>query len=186
MKLFIMKNQFTSLCFTVALFATGCQPSTKKSETEKFPTEQHALSDSPEAKQLLSEKPDSGRLPGNNTPTSSTDIKYKIVPQEELDVINKKISEKKITDGEEVARLYHRKGEGEGNYNYSITKKAIDDKTTEYTVTETGLPDDSVMGEMTILTIKKENGNLKVISIKTAICCWPGRGHTEWGTENCR
>jgi hypothetical protein len=76
--------------------------------------------------------------------------------------------------------------ETEGNYTYTITKKNIDNDIVEVTLIEDGLLDDSKAGRKTLMTVKKENNILKVVSIKENYKCYKNRGHENWDAELCK
>jgi hypothetical protein len=116
----------------------------------------------------------------NNSNTSETFIQ---IERDKIDELNKSIISNKISKEEDVVSLYKPKlEESEGNYTYSVSLKKLDDQTTEYTVIETGLLDDSVEGQKTVMTINNKD-NLKVVSIKENYRCY--RGHKVWSAEKC-
>lgn len=115
----------------------------------------------------------------NNT-TNETFI---LMDSEKIEELNKTIISMEIEKKEDVVQLYRPVQEPpEGNYSYAMSSKEIDKHTTEYTIIETGLLDDSVEGLKTVMTITGSNG-LRILSIKQNYRCY--RGHREWSAENC-
>lgn len=115
---------------------------------------------------------------------STTDIEFRIAASENIEQLNRKIQSENLTTLHEIIRWYRPVNEfNEGKYRYSVDIVWIDDQTVEVTITETGLPDDSVEGRKTILTLRRGNGIYGVISVKEAYRCY--RGHKNWSAEIC-
>ena len=101
-----------------------------------------------------------------------------------IDKLNEDIISNSISNAADVIDFYKPKSEQtEGNYSYTSSSKRIDDQTYEYTVTETGLLDDSVEGIKSVILVKNENDIFKIISIKENYRCY--RGHKDWSAERC-
>lgn len=112
-------------------------------------------------------------------------ITYKEVDQERVEALNKEISEQGITNIEEIANLYSPKDlYAEGNYTYQVTLTE-NQPDYELKIQEEGVMDDSLDGILSILSIKKVDNSLKVISIKQAFKCKKNRGQQEWGPDFC-
>jgi uncharacterized protein YbbC (DUF1343 family) len=117
----------------------------------------------------------------------STDEQFVNISTTEIDKFNQIIKGKKLNTEEELMTAYNPKSnETEGNYTYTVTKKNIDKDVSEVTLIEDGMLSDSQAGKKVIMTLKKENNVLKVLSIKENFKCYKDRGHENWGIELCK
>lgn len=115
---------------------------------------------------------------------STSSETFDFLDNEQVVALNNRIVQNNITQEEGVIDLYvPQQEQNEGNYSYTVSKNTIDIDTNEYTVVETGLPDDSIEGIQTIITIKNNNNLPVVLSIKKNYRCY--RGHKEWSAEKC-
>lgn len=106
------------------------------------------------------------------------------IGQKIIDQLNKKIQVNKIISIINIAYLYHPKlTETEGNYTYDISSRPINDSTTELTLIETGLMDDSVKGIQTVFMVVNAQKHLYIIKMKENYQCY--RGHQTWSAEKC-
>lgn len=98
--------------------------------------------------------------------------------------LNDLIVKNNITQDEDIISFYiPQQEQTEGNYSYTVSIKNIDKATNEYTVVETGLPDDSIEAIKTIIIIENKNNLPVVVSIKKNYRCY--RGHKEWSADKC-
>lgn len=110
---------------------------------------------------------------------SFVQIEQKIIEQ-----LNEKIQVNKISSINDIANLYHPKlSETEGNYSYNLSSQPMNDSTTELTLKETGLMDDSVKGIQTVFTIVNVGKRFVIKSMKENYQCH--RGHENWSAEKC-
>ena len=124
-----------------------------------------------------------GQTKSTQTTTASTE-RFVNVAQSEILALNKKVKGDKVKTEEDIIGLYRPKSlESEGNYSYTISKKVINATTTEVTLIEDGLMDDAVLGQKTIMTVKKEPEGLTILAIKKNFKC--RRGHKEWSDALC-
>lgn len=115
---------------------------------------------------------------------STSSETFDFLDNEQVVALNNRVVQNNITQEEGVIDLYvPQQEQNEGNYSYTVSKNTIDIDTNEYTVVETGLPDDSIEGIQTIITINNNNNLPVVLSIKKNYRCY--RGHKEWSAEKC-
>jgi hypothetical protein len=145
----------------------------------------------PQAEKVISEKNDSGtgqveKINSTTTAPQVAEETYKVLDKATIEELNKKVATKKIATAEGVMQLFSPKQEQtEGNYQYAMSQKKLNDNTTEITLIETGLMDDSMNGVKTIMEITKHTDQLQVLTIRQNYKCYEGRGHLEWRSENC-
>ena len=72
-----------------------------------------------------------------------------------------------------------------GNQIFTINERNLDNGNIEVELIHDNQLDDSIKAVKYLMVLKKEEGNLKVISLKKIWKCWDGRGHTNWSIENC-
>jgi len=117
----------------------------------------------------------------------ANDLEYKMIDTSVIEALNKSILENKIKDVKAILSFYRPKNnEAEGDYSYSISSKAIDNKSKELTLIEDGIMDDSQKGLKIIMVVENENNSYRVNSIKESYKCWTGRGHENWSAELCK
>lgn len=117
---------------------------------------------------------------------SKDKIKYRVIEEDRVELLNHQITDSGIVTPESVASLYQPKDEfAEGNYSYQVTIRDLESNLLEITIQEEGLMDDSVFGVIAVLKVEKKNSSLKVVQIKEAYKCWPNRGHQDWSPEFC-
>jgi len=151
-----MKNKCKLVLISFFLFANSCK-NTDNSNAEK--------NDSPVLIATSAE--------------SFVPIEQKIIEQ-----LNEKIQVNKLSSVNEIATLYHPKlTETEGNYTYNLSSQPINDSTTELTLKEIGLMDDSVKGIQTIFSIVNVGKGFVIKSMKENYQCY--RGHQNWSAEKC-
>ena len=87
----------------------------------------------------------------------------------------------------EVMRLYYPQevASQEGNEKITIQEKTLESGNTLLTLIHDNFMDDSLKGEKHVMELQKENNKWRIVSIKKNWKCWEGRGHTDWGIENC-
>jgi tRNA U38,U39,U40 pseudouridine synthase TruA len=106
------------------------------------------------------------------------------IEQKIIDQLNEKIQVNIISSVNDVANLYHPKlTETEGNYTYNISSQPINDSTTELTLKETGIMDDSIKGIQTVFSIVNAEKKFVIKSMKENYQCY--RGHQNWSAEKC-
>lgn len=90
-----------------------------------------------------------------------------------------------IKTPEELIILYDNYPKEEGKPKYSISSISKDG-IYEITLIHNHIPDDTLLGEKTIMTARKnEDGSWLVLKIQKNWKCHEGRGHNDWGTEIC-
>jgi hypothetical protein len=116
----------------------------------------------------------------------AVDTVFKNIDEKETEHMNAVIAANGLKSGEEIIAYYMPKQtETEGNYTYDISKQEISVSETEITAVADGLMDDSMKGRKVVMLLKNENGLLKIVSIKEAYKCYPGRGHENWSPVSC-
>jgi len=106
------------------------------------------------------------------------------IEQKIIDQLNEKIQVNIISSVNDVANLYHPKlTETEGNYTYNLSSQPINDSTTELTLKETGIMDDSIKGVQTVFSIVNSEKKFVIKSMKENYQCY--RGHQNWSAEKC-
>jgi len=106
------------------------------------------------------------------------------IEQKIIDQLNEKIQVNTISSVNDVANLYHPKlTETEGNYTYNLSSQPINDSTTELTLKETGIMDDSIKGVQTVFSIVNSEKKFVIKSMKENYQCY--RGHQNWSAEKC-
>jgi hypothetical protein len=116
----------------------------------------------------------------------SAEETYIVLDNATVDELNKKVASKKVATPEDVMQLFAPKQvQVEGHYQYTLSQKSMNDHTTEVTLMETGLLDDSKNGIKTVMEIAKNADGLQVMAIRQNYKCYEGRGHVEWSSENC-
>jgi tRNA U38,U39,U40 pseudouridine synthase TruA len=106
------------------------------------------------------------------------------IEQKIIDQLNEKIQVNTISSVNDVANLYHPKlTETEGNYTYNLSSQPINDSTTELTLKETGIMDDSIKGVQTVFSIVNAEKKFVIKSMKENYQCY--RGHQNWSAEKC-
>jgi len=106
------------------------------------------------------------------------------IEQKIIDQLNEKIQVNTISSVNDVANLYHPKlTETEGNYTYNLSSQPINDSTTELTLKETGIMDDSIKGVQTVFSIVYAEKKFVIKSMKENYQCY--RGHQNWSAEKC-
>jgi hypothetical protein len=124
----------------------------------------------------------------NSTTTNpqTAEETYIVLDKTTVDELNKKVASKKVATPEGVMPLFAPKqGQTEGNYQYTLSQKSLNDHTREVTLKETGLLDDSKNGIKTVMEIAQNTDGLQVLAIRQNYKCYEGRGHVEWSSENC-
>jgi hypothetical protein len=164
-----MLKKIIPFCAMAVLFACNNQQAEKvKSEKKESDTNQTEKSNSTETTSQVAEET------------------YKVLDNATIDDLNKKVASKRITTAEGVMQLFSPKQEQtEGNYQYVLSQKNLNDNTTEVTLVETGLMDDSMNGVKTVMEISKQADQLQVLTIRQNYKCLDGRGHLEWSSDNC-
>ncbi|MFZ9387254.1 MAG: hypothetical protein ACO25B_05180 [Chitinophagaceae bacterium] len=127
-----------------------------------------------------------GEPPVSNPPVEQPSESFKSIDSSAIDGLNKSIASGTLNTAEEIISAYApRDSTAEGKYAYTITKTETENNTTEVTLIEEGLMDDSRAGRKVIMTLVLENDRYKIISMKENYKCWSGRGHETWGVEPC-
>ena len=87
----------------------------------------------------------------------------------------------------EVMKLYYAQEveSKEGNEKITIQEKTLETGNTLVTLIHDNFMDDSLKGEKHVMELQKENNKWRIVSLKKNWKCWEGRGHTDWGIENC-
>lgn len=99
---------------------------------------------------------------------------------------NASIANKKdIQSAEQLITLYYNYPSEEGTPKLSITKVPLKHGRVNITLIHDKMLDDSQRGFKILMTAQQKDGIWTVSEIKTNHKCWEGRGHTDWGTENC-
>lgn len=111
---------------------------------------------------------------------------YFMVKQSTIDSINISLNGKSFNTPEEIVQfIYPEEDQKEGKYSYTISNEGGTSGENILTLITEGIPDDSMYALKVVMTVKSENGIWKVLSIKEAYKCWPGRGHEDWGAAPC-
>jgi len=118
---------------------------------------------------------------------AATSESFVIIGQDKIDQWNKNIQLNNITTESELENMICRhlmqsKNE-EGNHTLEISKRLLNDSTTELTVIEMGIMDDSVKGIQTVFSIVKVDKRILIKSLKENYQCY--RGHQNWSAEKC-
>lgn len=117
---------------------------------------------------------------------SKEKIKFRVIEEDRIELLNHQIIDSGIVTLESVASLYQPKDEfSEGDYSYQVTVRDLESNLFEVTIQEEGIMDDSIYGVISVLQIEKDKSILKVVQIKEAYKCWPNRGHQDWSPELC-
>jgi hypothetical protein len=120
----------------------------------------------------------------HHTSASTAEETFVQIDEQVITALNTRIAEANISSEQEVARLYKPTEDApEGNYSYTINIQNVNHQTLELIIIEAGIPDDSVEGIKSVLTIQREGEQLRVLSIKENYRCY--RGHQEWSAELC-
>lgn len=109
------------------------------------------------------------------------------IGQDKIDKWNKNIELNNITTESELKNMIYTqlrlsKNE-EGNYTVEICTSQVNDSTTELTIKEMGIMDDSVKGIQTVFSIVKVDKRILIKSMKENYQCY--RGHSNWSAEKC-
>ena len=141
---------------------------------------------------MLSACKDNKKTENQATPKIETGIEkdtketFKTIEMDVVNSLNATISSKNLKTEEEIMHAYKPKNlETEGHYTYTISKNDIGNGSQDIILIEDNLLDDSLLAIKTIMTVKKENSILKVVSIKENYKCRQNRGHQEWSAELC-
>lgn len=111
---------------------------------------------------------------------------YYQVKQSVIDSLNSSLSSKNFSTPEEIIEaVYPKEPKAEGKYSYTITKGNGTGNESTLTLISEGIPDDSMYALKVEMAVINENGQWKILRIKEAYKCWPGRGHEEWGAAPC-
>lgn len=104
----------------------------------------------------------------------------------DTEMINKDISGNTgIKSPEELITMYYNYPSSEGKPNLQIVKKEIEKNIYEIKLIHDNQQDDSQKAEKVIMIAEKLGDKWHVKSIKRNWKCYDGRGHTDWGIENC-
>ena len=91
-----------------------------------------------------------------------------------------------IYSPDDLILVYYNYPEGEeGGERIHTESKEIGDGRYEIILTHEGLMDDSMQGIRIKMIAQKEGKYWSVEEIGKTWKCYEGRGHTEWGTEQC-
>jgi len=109
------------------------------------------------------------------------------IGQDKIDQWNKNIQLNNITTKSELenmicTQLTQSKNE-EGNFTMEICTSQVNDSTTELTIKEMGIMDDSVKGIQTVFSIVNIEKRFVIKSMKENYQCY--RGHQNWSAEKC-
>jgi len=88
---------------------------------------------------------------------------------------------------EEIMNQYYGHGdeEGEGNETMELQETMLEDGYTELVLINDNIADESIRARKVVMELRKNGDSWKVISIKQNWQCWSGRGHENWGVEDC-
>lgn len=121
------------------------------------------------------------------TSMTAEDREFRIIDQQEVNALNKSITEHNITSIDKIMQEYAPEDmEAEGNYTYIITKSTSKDPN-KFTLSllEDGINDDSLKALKVIMTVEKKKESFRVTKIKESYQCWKNRGHQDWGADYC-
>jgi hypothetical protein len=109
------------------------------------------------------------------------------IGQDKIDQWNKNIQLNNIITKSELenmicTQLMQSKNE-EGNFTMEICTRQVNDSTTELTIKEMGIMDDSVKGIQTVFSIVNIEKRFVIKSMKENYQCY--RGHQNWSAEKC-
>ncbi len=110
---------------------------------------------------------------------------------EELDpsAFNESIKEARyITNAGAFMELYYPNKvapNAEGNESIDITPTDLKNGYHKVLMIHDRMLDDSQRGIKLIMIAKEDKGLWQVVMVKKNWRCWKGRGHEDWGTENC-
>jgi len=99
---------------------------------------------------------------------------------------NKKISERtEVETAEDLMQVYYNPSLGEGNPVLTIDTQSYKNGKVLITLIHDGLLDDTIRALKIIMIAKKEKGIWTVFEIKKNWKCRDGRGHKDWGIDQC-
>ena len=107
---------------------------------------------------------------------------------EEMDteMFNKEIIQNtSIKSPEELILNYYNFSSSEGKPTFQITKNEIDKNVFEIILIHDNQQDDAQKAEKVIIIDEKIGDKWSVKKISRNWKCYDGRGHTDWGIENC-
>ncbi len=112
---------------------------------------------------------------------------YRIADHHEIDHLNNIIKEKNLNSETLIMKEYAPEILNAGdNYLYILSrKKDANSNIITLSLLEDDIPDDSMKARKVIMTLTKENNEIKVMDIKETYQCWKDRGHREWGPTLC-
>ncbi|MDR2224276.1 MAG: hypothetical protein LBE34_16310 [Flavobacteriaceae bacterium] len=112
---------------------------------------------------------------------------YKVIPVEEIDKINQTITEKHLTNNDEIMRLYKPEEAAPGK-GYTYVIKEINSQDSTSTLVSLNIDNnnhESIKSIKVIMSIQTKDGKPVVTQIKESYKCWEGKGHQEWSAFPC-